>query len=111
MHKAEARAPSGLLPPPVATRSRSAPVSGNALIRSSPGISSGKLANLPYGKYRFEIEGSSAKSPTPKESGKRRLACDFAPLLSGTPISTRMWALPYKHILLLLLNILLTAAA
>ena len=28
-----------------ATRSRSAPVSVNALIRSSPGISSGKLAN------------------------------------------------------------------
>ena len=30
----------------MATRSRSAPVSVNALIRSSPGISSGKLANL-----------------------------------------------------------------
>ena len=25
---------------------------------------------------------SSVRSPTPKESGKRRLACDFAPLLS-----------------------------
>ena len=36
----------------------------------------------PYGKYRFEIGGSSAKSPTPKESGKQRLACAFAPLLS-----------------------------
>ena len=47
MHKAEARAPSGLLPPRrMTTRSRSAPVSVNALIRSSLGISSGKLANL-----------------------------------------------------------------
>ena len=37
----------------------------------------------PYAKYRFEIEArSSAKSPTPKESGKRRLAGAFAPLLS-----------------------------
>ena len=47
MHKAEARSPSGLLPRRrMTTRSRSAPVSVNALIRSSPGISSGKLANL-----------------------------------------------------------------
>ena len=47
MHKAEARAPSGLLPPAGWRRGPGpAPVSVNALIRSSPGISSGKLANL-----------------------------------------------------------------
>ena len=47
MHKAEARAPRRFATPRrMATRSRSAPVSVNALIRSSPGISSGKLANL-----------------------------------------------------------------
>ena len=34
-----------------------------------------RLASFPE-----EIPG--ARPPTPKESGKRRLACDFAPLLS-----------------------------
>ena len=36
----------------------------------------------PYWQVPIRDRGSSAKSPTPKESGKRRLACAFAPLLS-----------------------------
>ena len=36
----------------------------------------------PYGKYRFEIEGRAPGLRPLKESGKRRLACDSAPLLS-----------------------------
>ena len=44
-----------------ATRSRSAPVSVNALIRSSPGISSGKLANL-ANSVSEKIEAGTAVS-------------------------------------------------
>ena len=36
----------------------------------------------PYGKYRFEIEGRAPSLRPLRKSGKRRLACAFAPLLS-----------------------------
>ena len=36
----------------------------------------------PYGKYRFEIKGRAPGLRPLRSPGKRRLACDFAPLLS-----------------------------
>ena len=42
-----------------------------------------------YGKYRFEIEARAPGLRPLKESGKRRLACDSAPLLSE-PLIVRM---------------------
>ena len=57
------REPQAVCGPPrrMATRSRSAPVSVNALIRSSPGISSGKLANL-ANSVSEKIEAGTAVS-------------------------------------------------
>ena len=59
------REPQAVCCPPrrMATRSRAAPVSVNALIRSSPGISSGKLANLANSvSEKIEAAGTEVSS-------------------------------------------------